>query len=111
MSDTADTTSVHWVDACVIVGYFVIVFALGFYYGLYKWVRDKWRKYRERRSIQQIDDQIHPDSIDPQPETQENRTTSTSFFLAGKGVGWFAIGCSLFASNIGNIYKFQLLNI
>src|SRR5512136_2945120 len=28
--------------------------------------------------------------------------TSTDYFLAGRGVGWFAIGASLFASNISS---------
>ncbi|MDH3588771.1 MAG: sodium transporter, partial [Gammaproteobacteria bacterium] len=28
--------------------------------------------------------------------------TSEDFFLAGKNVGWFVIGASLFASNIGS---------
>ncbi|MGE5607617.1 MAG: sodium:solute symporter [Bacillota bacterium] len=30
------------------------------------------------------------------------KTSATGYFLAGKDVGWFAIGCSLFASNIGS---------
>ncbi len=30
------------------------------------------------------------------------RETSAGYFLAGRNVGWFVIGCSLFASNIGS---------
>ena len=30
------------------------------------------------------------------------RSTSTGYFLAGRNVGWFVIGASLFASNIGS---------
>lgn len=30
------------------------------------------------------------------------KTSAESYFLAGRDVGWFAIGCSLFASNIGS---------
>lgn len=30
------------------------------------------------------------------------RTTSSGYFLAGRNVGWFVIGASLFASNIGS---------
>ncbi|HEX2971710.1 MAG TPA: sodium:solute symporter [Tepidisphaeraceae bacterium] len=30
------------------------------------------------------------------------KSSATGYFLAGKDVGWFAIGCSLFASNIGS---------
>jgi solute:Na+ symporter, SSS family len=29
-------------------------------------------------------------------------TTSTDYFLAGRHMGWFVVGCSLFASNIGS---------
>jgi SSS family solute:Na+ symporter len=34
--------------------------------------------------------------------TRKNRETSADYFLAGKNVGWFIIGSSLFASNIGS---------
>jgi SSS family solute:Na+ symporter len=33
---------------------------------------------------------------------KNSRTTSTGYFLAGRNVGWFVIGASLFASNIGS---------
>ncbi len=33
---------------------------------------------------------------------QKVRETSTGYFLAGRNVGWFVIGASLFASNIGS---------
>ncbi len=33
---------------------------------------------------------------------KSTRETSTGYFLAGKNVGWFIIGASLFASNIGS---------
>ncbi|NBC82416.1 MAG: sodium/solute symporter [Bacteroidetes bacterium] len=32
----------------------------------------------------------------------QKEETSTDYFLAGKNVGWFAIGASIFASNIGS---------
>ena len=51
------------VDVAIIVVYFIIVFAIGFYFA---------RKER----------------------------TSTDYFLASRNVGWFAIGASLFVSNI-----------
>src|SRR5499425_2348430 len=50
-------------DVVIIVAYFCIVFAIGFYFSL-----------KER--------------------------TSTDYFLASRNVGWFAIGASLFVSNI-----------
>ncbi|HRZ16129.1 MAG TPA: Na+/glucose cotransporter, partial [Candidatus Hydrogenedentes bacterium] len=31
-----------------------------------------------------------------------NQNTSADYFLAGRDVGWFAVGASLFASNIGS---------
>lgn len=31
-----------------------------------------------------------------------NKTTTTDYFLAGKHVGWFAVGATLFATNIGS---------
>ena len=30
------------------------------------------------------------------------KTTTTEYFLAGKHVGWFAVGATLFATNIGS---------
>src|SRR5437867_7237753 len=51
------------VDIAIIAVYFVVIFAIGFYFA---------RKER----------------------------TSTDYFLAGRNVGWFAIGASLFVSNI-----------
>jgi SSS family solute:Na+ symporter len=51
------------VDIGVIVVYFVIIFAIGFYFAL-------------------------------------KEKTSEDYFLAGRNVGWFAIGASLFVSNI-----------
>src|SRR5437762_13204302 len=51
------------VDIAVIAVYFVVIFAIGFYFA---------RKER----------------------------TSTDYFLASRNVGWFAIGASLFVSNI-----------
>ncbi|MGH9577778.1 MAG: sodium:solute symporter family transporter, partial [Terriglobales bacterium] len=50
-------------DIGIIVVYFIVVFAIGFYFA---------RKER----------------------------TSTDYFLAGRSIGWFAIGASLFVSNI-----------
>lgn len=52
-----------FLDYAIIGAYFVIVFAIGFYFA------------RQERS-------------------------STEYFLAGRHVGWFAVGASLFASNI-----------
>jgi len=51
------------IDIAIIAAYFVVVFAIGFYF------------------------------------TQKERT-SADYFLAGRTVGWFAIGSSLFVSNI-----------
>jgi len=55
--------SLEPIDIAVILAYFVIVFAIGFYFSL-----------KER--------------------------TSADYFLASRNVGWFAIGSSLFVSNI-----------
>jgi len=33
---------------------------------------------------------------------KSTRKTSAGYFLAGRNVGWFVIGASLFASNIGS---------
>src|SRR6266404_2498155 len=55
--------SLEPIDIGIIVVYFIVVFAIGFYFSM-----------RER--------------------------TSTDYFLAGRNVGWFAIGASLFVSNI-----------
>src|SRR5437764_9779178 len=55
--------SLEAIDIAIILAYFAVVFAIGFYFSM-----------RER--------------------------TSTDYFLAGRNVGWFAIGASLFVSNI-----------
>ena len=55
--------SLEPIDIAIILAYFVLVFAIGFYFS---------RKER----------------------------TSADYFLAGRNVGWFAIGSSLFVSNI-----------
>ena len=55
--------SLEPIDIAVILAYFVIVFAIAFYFSL-----------KER--------------------------TSADYFLASRNVGWFAIGSSLFVSNI-----------
>ena len=55
--------SLATIDVAIIAFYFVVVFAIGFYFS---------RKER----------------------------TSEEYFLAGRNVGWFAIGASLFVSNI-----------
>ena len=34
--------------------------------------------------------------------TKKEKETSDDYFLAGRNLGWFAIGASLFASNIGS---------
>src|SRR5213083_77030 len=57
--------SLTGIDIAIIVVYFIVIFAIGFYFA---------RKER----------------------------TSTDYFLASRSVGWFAVGASLFASNIGS---------
>jgi SSS family solute:Na+ symporter len=34
--------------------------------------------------------------------SSQHQNTSADYFLAGRHVSWFAVGCSLFASNIGS---------
>ncbi|MBN2233943.1 MAG: Na+/glucose cotransporter, partial [Opitutales bacterium] len=34
--------------------------------------------------------------------SSRNQKTAADYFLAGRHVGWFVVGCSLFASNIGS---------
>ena len=34
--------------------------------------------------------------------TRRKQETSQDFFLGGRSVGWFAIGASIFAANIGS---------
>src|SRR2546430_16514801 len=55
--------SLTGIDIAIIVVYFIVIFAIGFYFA---------RKER----------------------------TSADYFLASRSVGWFAIGSSLFVSNI-----------
>jgi len=35
-------------------------------------------------------------------KTSQKQQTSAEYFLAGRDIGWFAVGCSLLASNIGS---------
>jgi solute:Na+ symporter, SSS family len=59
------TAHTRMLDTTIVVIYFLIVFAIGFYHSR-----------RER--------------------------TSSDYFLAGQSVGWFAVGASLFATNISS---------
>jgi len=34
--------------------------------------------------------------------SSKQQNTSEDYFLAGRNIGWFAVGASLFASNIGS---------
>ena len=34
--------------------------------------------------------------------TSRKQDSTDEYFLAGRNVGWFVIGCSLFASNVGS---------
>src|SRR3989475_7552418 len=63
VTDVLTHKSLAPIDIAIILAYFVLVFAIGFYFSL-----------KER--------------------------TSADYFLAGRTVGWFAIGASLFVSNI-----------
>jgi SSS family solute:Na+ symporter len=63
VSEVLTHKSLAPIDIAIILAYFVVVFAIGFYFTL-----------KER--------------------------TSADYFLAGRTVGWFAIGSSLFVSNI-----------
>ncbi len=63
MNHTITHRALAPVDLVIIAVYFLVVFAIGFYFS---------RKER----------------------------TSTEYFLAGRNIGWFAIGASLFVSNI-----------
>jgi SSS family solute:Na+ symporter len=63
MTETLTHRTLAPIDITVIVIYFVVVFAIGFYFAL-----------KER--------------------------TSADYFLASRNIGWFAIGASLFVSNI-----------
>lgn len=55
-------------DWAVIVGYFIIVFAVAF----------------------------------SSARAERSQASSKDYFLAGRNVGWFVVGASLFASNIGS---------
>ncbi|OQX69803.1 MAG: Na+/glucose cotransporter [Sorangiineae bacterium NIC37A_2] len=35
-------------------------------------------------------------------KSSQKQQTSTDYFLAGRDIGWFAVGCSLLASNVGS---------
>ncbi|MCB0704181.1 MAG: sodium:solute symporter [Saprospiraceae bacterium] len=65
-------SSLSVLDLSIVAGYFVIVFMLAWYVTM-----------QERRS-------------------KKGEYGSSDYFLGGKNVGWFVIGASLFASNIGS---------
>ncbi|MCB0640451.1 MAG: Na+/glucose cotransporter, partial [Phaeodactylibacter sp.] len=64
--------SLGFLDTTIIVGYFAVVFLLAW-----------WVTRQERKA-------------------KANSYGSSDYFLGGKTVGWFVIGASLFASNIGS---------
>lgn len=65
-------TNLSGLDISIILGYFVIVFLLA-----------AWVTIQERRA-------------------KAHDYGSADYFLGGKNIGWFVIGASLFASNIGS---------
>lgn len=64
--------NISLLDGGIVLGYFAIVFLLAW-----------WVTMRERRA-------------------KKENYGSSDYFLGGKNVGWFVIGASLFASNIGS---------
>ncbi len=64
--------NISLIDAGIVLGYFAIVFLLAW-----------WVTMKERRA-------------------KKDQYGSSDYFLGGKNVGWFVIGASLFASNIGS---------
>ncbi|KAL0479791.1 SLC5A, partial [Acrasis kona] len=92
--DIQEVQGIHWVDGIVIGVYFVFVFAVGIYCGFSKYFKRWYHKYIRRRLSS--GNQESPDA------EEEQNSNSSSFFLAGKDVSWWAVGCSLFASNIGS---------
>lgn len=64
--------NIELLDALIVLGYFGIVFLLAW-----------WVTIKERRA-------------------KKEKYGSSDYFLGGKNVGWFVIGASLFASNIGS---------
>jgi SSS family transporter len=82
------STSLHWIDIAILCLYFLIIFSIGLYFGPLQSLVDKFRS---------------SSSTEKQSNDDNNSNNSTQkFFLADRNVTFFAIGCSLFASNIGS---------
>lgn len=69
----------HAIDVALVIIYFLAVFSIGIYF----LIKPYLCKYVFKREEQQ-------------------QNGAEGFFLASKQVSFFAIGCSLFASNIGS---------
>jgi len=126
-STTSGTHSLHWIDVSVIVVYFLFVILVGLWttiqeYGrkLYNYVKSRTRNQNGLHRFEDVAMEPIPskDSLvsendvateeapvaEPHLKTEpmaEETKTSKNFFLANGNMGFVAIGCSLFASNIG----------
>jgi SSS family solute:Na+ symporter len=72
-------------DYVVLVLYFVVIVGVGLSTSLFSFIRAKYRRWRNPEAIEE--------NVPP-PD-------SGSYFLAGRNMSWWAVGASLFSSNIG----------
>jgi SSS family solute:Na+ symporter len=81
--------TLHWIDGAILGIYFFVIFVVGIYFG----------------PIQSLLKRIQHQILMKKMEEDSSRSATSptqQFFLANRDVTFFAIGCSLFASNIGS---------
>jgi hypothetical protein len=86
------STELSVYDYVVLVIYFLIVLGVGLSSTIFSFVATKYKQWRQRNT---------PEQQDQQP-VNEQPPNVAQYFLAGRDMHWWAIGASLFSSNIGS---------
>lgn len=90
MSSTQEPEGfLHWVDIIIIIIYFGSILCIGLYFILQPFLLSLFSRF-------------FTFSTTTTATTSSTPSNAKQFFLADKSVTFFAIGCSLFASNIGS---------
>lgn len=103
MSD--DGTQVHsleWSDSLVIGLYMLVLFGISLYHSHgKKWLANRARNNSSLSTAEDEGEETDPPNDSGTP-TDVAASTTYEYFLAERNVSWWAVGLSLFSSNIGS---------
>lgn len=89
-----DDTDLTIYDYIIFVFYFIVILSVGLFSSLFSFFSTKYKRWKQSRDqTQEINDAV----TQPKPPS-----TTAEYFLAGRDMQWWAIGASLFSSNIGS---------